>query len=314
MSLSGYLNLIDVRSLCWRLIEMRSSSNFRVPTSAGVMFYAILEGRSDISNEPSGSITLHAGDIVMVMSGEAHTVCCEPGPATAVLNSLHEVDNNDTPLEIMLGDGRPLARVLCGNLEIRWPCGGPPEGTPAMLALNAGDHPVNLAAAAQGRGASSVLTRMAALVFTLALRSHPELNRSFGEAIVADPVQRALDLIRADPFQPWTVDSLAGRVGMGRANFAARFTKDTGKTPMGTVTEERMNCAARLLESTDLRISEIGVQIGYRSEAAFSRRFTSQFGVAPGRMRDRIRQAARRDRDDVAEPVAPARRGRWPAH
>jgi AraC family transcriptional activator of mtrCDE len=292
MSLSGYLNLIDVRSLCWRLVEMRSSGNFRVPTSAGVMFYAVLEGKAEVSNGPSGSVTLQSGDIVMVMSGEAHTVCCEPGRATAVLNTLHDLDNNDTPLEILLGDGRPRARVLCGNLEIRWPCGGAPVGTPALLALNACDHPVHLAAAAQGPGASSVLTRMAALVFTLALRGHPELNRAFGETMVADPVRRALDLIRVDPFQPWTVDTLASRVGMGRASFAARFTNETGKTPMGTVTEERMSCAARLIESTDLRISEISAQIGYRSAAAFGRRFASQFGVAPGRMRDRFRQAA----------------------
>jgi AraC-like DNA-binding protein len=301
-SLSEFLNLIDVRSQCWCFVEMRSSGNFRIPRSDGIMFYAVLNGKAKITRGRTGVLLLRPGDIAMVVSGEAHAVRCERAPAVNVFDFLHQFEYVDAPPDITLGEGRPLARLLCGNLKVRWPGGHVPQGMPAFLTLKATNSPVDLnsealARISHGGGASSVLTRMAALLFTAALRGHPDLDRIFRDAMVVDPVQRALDFIHAHPFQDWTVEGLARKVGMGRSNFAARFTEEVGKPPMAVLMEERMNHAAMLLENTDLKVSEISEQIGYRSEAAFSRRFASRFGIAPGRMRDHFRQAAKWETD-----------------
>ena len=78
---------------------------------------------------------------------------------------------------------------------------------------------------------------------------------------------------------------------MGRSSFAARFVKELGRTPIKALTEERMKHAANFLKETDLKITEISERVGYRSEAAFIRRFTSHFGISPGKMRRDERQA-----------------------
>ena len=46
-----------------------------------------------------------------------------------------------------------------------------------------------------------------------------------------------------------------------------------------------MQFAAELLQQGELKIAEISARAGYRSEAAFSRRFTRYFGMSPGSVR-----------------------------
>ena len=91
---------------------------------------------------------------------------------------------------------------------------------------------------------------------------------------------------------------------MGRSNFAACFMAKVGRTPMDVITERRMQYAASLLQQDEFKIAEVSIRVGYRSEAAFSRRFTRFFGMAPGQMR----RAAHTDRPaglDLAWHVPP---------
>jgi AraC-like DNA-binding protein len=136
-----------------------------------------------------------------------------------------------------------------------------------------------------GPGAAALLTRLAALMLTSALRNHPQCLLLFKSSEWNDPIAHALHLIGADPSADWSVALLAQKVGMGRSSFAARFTTQIGRTPMEVITERRMQYAAELLNQGELKIIEISARAGYRSEAAFSRRFTHYFGVSPGSMR-----------------------------
>jgi len=45
----------------------------------------------------------------------------------------------------------------------------------------------------------------------------------------------------------------------------------------------RLSLAADLLRRPHARVSEVARQVGYESDAAFSRAFKAQFGVAPVR-------------------------------
>jgi transcriptional regulator GlxA family with amidase domain len=164
-----------------------------------------------------------------------------------------------------------------------------------MLKLNLDQGVVNfdvLGQAAKKSGAAAILTRAASLLFTVAFRADPQSELIFRDSTLHDPIARARQLIETHPFTGWTVARLAKKVGMGRSNFAARFVAEVGRTPMDFVTEERMKLAATFLETSDLRIAEISERAGYRSEAAFSRRFTAYFGMSPGKMRKAWRRAA----------------------
>ena len=289
-SLSEFLNLVELRSQSWCFIDLARTGGFRIPHSDMVLFYAALEGTARMVATEPGVVELRPGDIVMVLSGEAHSLRGEQGRATDVLEYLEYVD---IPSTITIGEGPRAARLLCGRMRVRWPGGQQPRSLPQVLSTTIDDSPVNFAAIdrlVDGSGASALLTQAANLVFITALRDHPQCEQIFNDSTLHDPIARARQFIETHPFQNWTVGSLASKVGMGRSNFAARFVEQIGRTPLDVLTEERMKHAAHFLERTELKVAEISERIGYRSEAAFSRRFTTHFGISPGKMRKQSRR------------------------
>jgi AraC-like DNA-binding protein len=177
-------------------------------------------------------------------------------------------------------------------LKVRWPGGQHPRSIPVALTIRSSGDVVNfrlLLQKATGSGATALLTRAATLLFISAFRDHPQCRAAFQEFDLYDPMLRAQQYMQTHPFQGWTIEILAGKVAMGRSNFAARFVREVGKTPMQFLSDERMKHAALFLEKTDMKVAEVGKRVGYSSEAAFIRRFTSCFGITPGALRRRKR-------------------------
>lgn len=98
-------------------------------------------------------------------------------------------------------------------------------------------------------------------------------------------VSRALHAIHAAPQEGWTVELLAGRVGMSRARFADVFVRKVGVPPMAYLTQWRLLKARTLLAGTNLNLEEIALRCGYASGASFSRRFKQEFDMGPGAYR-----------------------------
>jgi AraC-like DNA-binding protein len=295
-SLSEFLNLVELRSQCWCFVDLGRSGGFGIPHNEVILFYAVLEGAARIADASSGDIQLSQGEIVMILSGDAHALRSEHGGATKVLQFLDNGEYVDVPPTFTLGRGPVATRLLCGRLKVRWPGGQHPKSIPRVLRLKASDAIVNfqaLESAAKRSGAAAVLTRTALALFLLAFRDHPECEPMFLDSSKHDAIPRALQFMQTHPFVDWTVARLARKVGLGRSRFAALFVAKVRKTPMRFLAEERMKHAASFLEQTDLKIAEISERLGYRSEAAFSRRFTTFFGASPGKMRKKWRDARR---------------------
>lgn len=293
-SLSEFLNLIELRSQSWCIAELGSNAGFRIAHGEAVLFYVLLEGTARISGVGGGRIDMVAGDIVMILSGDAHAIRTRSDSPAELFHFLSDGEYADAPPSFRMGQGTAASRLLCGRLKMRWPGGQQPRAMPPMLRAQSAGSLLDIHAAAdcvKGSGAVAVLTHMAGTLFVDAFRAHPDCQALFSEASSHQPIARACQFIQLHPFVDWTVESLARKVGMGRSNFAARFVGEVGRTPMETLAEERMTQAARFLEYTDLKVTEISERIGYRSEAAFSRRFSSHFGVSPSRMRKQLRLA-----------------------
>jgi AraC-like DNA-binding protein len=84
-----------------------------------------------------------------------------------------------------------------------------------------------------------------------------------------------------EPGYPWTLQSLAERVGMSRSVFALRFRKIVGATPMEYLTRWRMLLAAERLQSSTDGLSVIARSLGYESESAFGKAFRRVMGCSP---------------------------------
>ncbi len=103
-----------------------------------------------------------------------------------------------------------------------------------------------------------------------------------------DPfVGKALSLIHAKPACNWTIEELARDVGLSRSVLAERFNDLVGVPPMQYLAKWRMQVASGLLSSGHTNLANIAAEVGYGSEAAFSRAFKKMVGVPPSAWRRR---------------------------
>jgi AraC-like DNA-binding protein len=118
------------------------------------------------------------------------------------------------------------------------------------------------------------------------LRAHiasgSERNKGWLRAVFDPQMGTALSAIHNRVNTPWTVESLAEAAGMSRSAFAARFKELLGQTPLGYVTEWRMQKAMQLLEPRDKKLIDVARSVGYESDAAFSKAFKRVVGASPG--------------------------------
>ncbi len=293
-SLSEFLNLLDLRGQTWCTVELRGSAGFNLPGDDGVTFYGVLKGAVRLAGVGGETMEIGAGQVRMILSGEAHALRSEPDSPTRVLDFLRHDQPVDMPPSFTLGQGELRARILCGRLKVNWPGGLRRTAMPSsvLISENILERELNVVRVetlqkfSVGAGSAALLTRLAALWLAITLRNHPLCPLLFRMSAANDPIAHALELVDADLASDWSVERMARKVGMSRSSFAARFTAEAGQTPMELLTERRMRAAADLLQSSRLKIAEISARVGYNSEAAFSRRFARFFGISPGHMRN----------------------------
>jgi len=133
--------------------------------------------------------------------------------------------------------------------------------------------------------AGAQLVRLSELMFAEAVRTYvnalPE-DATGWLAGLRDPyVARALALIHAQPARAWTLETLAREVGLSRSALGERFARCIGMAPMRYLHRRRLDEAAQRLRNTPAPVSQIAHEVGYESEAAFSRSFKRAFGCSP---------------------------------
>jgi AraC-like DNA-binding protein len=306
--LSDLLGAVELSGQTWCYCDLGGNGGFSVPPGDATFLHAVLYGSVRIASAAGGTIELHAGEAVFVLSGEAHALRVAPDSPAATLDFLREEQNVDIPPTFPVGQAGPVAaRVLSGRMAATLPAGTSRSALPSFLRLGAWSEagwgallrPEALPLAGIGPGSAALLTRLASLMLVAQLRTDPLCRQIFSPE-PHDPIGQALRLIAGNPSASWTVERLARSVGMGRSNFAAHFTAQAGRAPMEVVAEQRMEQAAQLLRKGHLKIAEISELSGYGSEAAFSRRFTRHFGQSPSQMRSAARGA------DASEEAAPS--------
>ncbi|MBI2834666.1 MAG: helix-turn-helix transcriptional regulator [Acidobacteria bacterium] len=107
-------------------------------------------------------------------------------------------------------------------------------------------------------------------------------------APLRDPiVGHALALLHDRPAHSWTLERLARAIGVSRSALADRFTQFLGQPPMRYLAHWRMQMAARLLSDGAAKVASVARDVGYDSEAAFSRAFKKIAGISPATWRRR---------------------------
>jgi len=104
---------------------------------------------------------------------------------------------------------------------------------------------------------------------------------------------RAKDRIDAAAHEDWPVRRLAAVSPVSEAHFARSFKQAFGVPPHRYLLTRRIERATAMLRDTELSITEIAFQTGWRSLGTFGRVFRDITGEKPSTLRLRARAAAR---------------------
>jgi AraC-like DNA-binding protein len=145
-------------------------------------------------------------------------------------------------------------------------------------------------------GGSLIAQQLAYMMLIQALRLHLADAASAGHgwlyALSNKHMSIAIAGMHNDPGNPWTLESLAERVGMSRSVFAKHFREIVGATPMEYLTRWRMLLAAERLKNSSDGLSAIAQSVGYESGSAFGKAFRRVMGCSPRQYTHVLRRRA----------------------
>lgn len=283
-------------------------------------FHGIARGSCWAAIAGQEPVRLDEGDLVMFPQGDAHVVSSAPGmrarsadpgiffaPRPPQLPFALNMDGAGDATVLLDGGGSRETTVVCGFLG----CDLRPFN-PLIASLPRVLHMPGAAAAGESSwigaflravveesnrrrpGGEAVLERMSEMLFVEVLRRYADAMPETATGWLAgmhDPVVgRALAALHAQPDEAWTLERLGEAAAVSRSTLHERFVHFIGQPPMQYLAQWRMQLAARRLRDTDAKVIDVALDVGYESEAAFSRAFKREVGESPGAWR-RARRA-----------------------
>ena len=310
VKLTGALFFLVDASLPWGVEVPRAEafSSLILPRAQHVVSYHIILKGAGWANIPGVASTwLEAGDVLVFPHGDAYAMLCKPGQppefdAAATVDWFRDMAAGKLPFVSKEGGGgEPHAEFVCGFLG----CDTAPfnpvlSNLPRLLRIqrtrSGRDDLLNILidltldeAYRPRTGGEAIRLRLGELIFVEVMRRYLEALPAHETGWLAglrDPlVGKVLVMLHEQPAYPWTLNELARRACASRAALAARFTHVVGHAPMHYLTLWRMQIAARRLADSSMKVAAVGREIGYESEAAFSRAFKKTVGLSPSAWR-----------------------------
>jgi AraC-like DNA-binding protein len=144
----------------------------------------------------------------------------------------------------------------------------------------------------QHPGADAVLERLAEMLFVDTARRYldvlPEDATGWLAGLRDRHVGRALALLHEQPERVWTIDDIGREVGLSRSALHEPFMQFVGQPPMHYLANWRIQVGSRLLRESNHTVASIALNVGYESEAAFSRAFKRLVGLPPATWRRNV--------------------------
>jgi AraC family transcriptional activator of mtrCDE len=293
IQLANLSGALDLRCLLSGPLELDHA-----PAPAGeAVYHVVLDGACTVLRQGHAPLELAAGDLFFLPRGDAHVLSIKaraPGAAKAEMETRH---NGAVTVQSNCGGHDPGVDLLCGRflyaprallidvlpnaVRVSFTRASAPYLDPLVQTMRREAEDAQL-------GAPSIVTALSTALFTMVLRAwladQPSLsgvlgllaNRRLGASIIA---------MLERPAEPWTLEMLAREAAMSRATFMRAFSAHSESSPLALLSHVRMQLASTMLTQTRKSIADVAADVGYQSEAAFSKRFKELYGVAPGRFR-----------------------------
>lgn len=295
-TITALLDLMRVRSTAYISKYLTAPWGVHIDEHSHLSrFHIVISGSTWIGMPGQLPQKLNAGDIAIIPQGKAHDyfhpkthpdrqVMAYPNPQTSPRFAPFDKTQTDTHL-------------LCGYFEIA-------ESTPDLILSRLPDILV-------GRRGDAAFAKKFDMIIDLVIEeisqpdtaSQASLNRlteilclhtirAWMETALPDTphlqamsdsnMMRVLDAVHKDPFEPWTVDTLAELHGKSRSAFSAHFKAATGESPLSYIRCWRLKLACKMLKDRDMTLDEIAFKSGYSDTNAFNRAFKRALGSPPG--------------------------------
>lgn len=275
-------------------------------TQGRSIFHAVLQG-SLLVRVGAESITLQAGDILVLPTGQSHRLESSMAAATHTAIDLTHAFQGHSETPICLGDanatvttcllsacchfdadmGQPLLAALPTAIHV------PGQGSALPNWLRIGIEFLMQELGKNRPGRQTILNRLGDIWFIECLRTYiealPAADGNWLRALKDPALATVLSAIHHAPEHNWRVTELAQLAFLSRSAFAERFHKVMGKPPLTYVSEHRMRLAGWQLKHTDQPICRIAEAVGYASETAFGQAFKRSYVLTPGQYREKSR-------------------------
>ncbi len=281
-----------------------------------MVFIVVTSGRARLEIEGQPTRVLEPGTLTLIPRGIAHALrsdsCAPLTPLTEI-----PVERVSERYEIMrYGGGGELTQSTYGVMHFDHVSAERLlDALPPVVQIDSWEDEsgwlqstlrlIAREARALRPGGETVITRLADVLVIQAIRSwldtSPEAQVGWFAALRDPRIGRSLAAIHRSPEREWTVATLAQVAGLSRSGFSARFSELVGDSPLSYLTDWRMVSARQRLVRSPDPLSSIALEVGYQSEAAFSRAFKKRFGVSPGRARRGPQE--RRDAELFSSPL-----------
>ena len=215
---------------------------------------------------------LSRGDVILLPRGDPHDISNASEPARWLCGTFTIGDSQASHLLASL----PSVIILRGARD------------QALEWLEVSHKMLLFEMQSPSQGSAVMVARILDLLFIQILRAwaaRMDAEPNWLAGALDPQIGLALCAIHRDPGHGWTVEELAHACNLSRSAFAERFVARVGKPPATYLAHVRLDAAANLLRDTSLPITLVAEQVGYTSEAAFSRAFKHRHGTPPSRWR-----------------------------
>jgi AraC-like DNA-binding protein len=292
-TLSNVLSLLNVRSAFSASLRTGGDWAIAFQPVQGIKFNALIEGTCWLAVEGMPqAIALRAGDCFLLTGKRSFVLASDLSMPTVDAREVFAdaIDgmarHGDTPDLYMIGgsfsfDPSDASMLLDGLPPVIHIDGASTQAATLRWVLD------NLTAELSGTlpGAPLMTEHLSHIMLVQVLRSFlaSEARPATGwlAALGDRRIGQAIQLMHEAPARRWTLNDLAGAIGISRSSFALRFKTMVGTAPLDYLLQWRMRLARHALRHDTASVSSIALSLGYTSESAFSSTFKRVTGRAP---------------------------------
>jgi AraC family transcriptional regulator len=98
-------------------------------------------------------------------------------------------------------------------------------------------------------------------------------------------LRKVVELVHAEMERDLSLDQMADATGLSVTHFSEMFRQSTGQSPHQFVLHRRVERAKELLRAAEMRVLDVAVACGFKSQQHFARVFRSVCGASPTQYR-----------------------------